>query len=85
MESVINLAGVAEMFVKSLFWDAVLRYTIFVQFTMSFIALIKVFGEGGFGNVTLSNIGFALLISVPLSFVTALGIVLYEKKKGGDV
>jgi hypothetical protein len=52
---------------------------------MSFIALIKVFGEGGFGNVTLSNIGFALLISVPLSFVTALGIVLYEKKKGGDV
>jgi len=74
------------MFIKSLFWNAVLRNTLAIQFAIAFIALLKVFGDGGFGSITLETTFNAFLISIPISFFTGLGIVIYEKRKGvGDV
>ena len=61
------------MFIKSPFWDSVLRHALFIQFVIVFIALLKVFGEGGVGSITLETTFNALLISIPISFLLDLG------------
>jgi hypothetical protein len=46
-----------------------------------FIGLIKVWGDGGLGNITMGNFLYAMAITIPLSLITGLLIVMYESRK----
>ena len=58
----------------------VFKTTIFVLFTMLLIAGLKVFFGGDPSLITFRTVVTALSIAIPISIVTAIGIVLYERK-----
>ena len=66
---------------KLSFLNKVLRHTMFFQIAITFIALIKVWADDGFGNITSENILFTLLITLGFSLVTSLMVCTYEKHK----
>ncbi|TMN82663.1 hypothetical protein CWB63_13125 [Pseudoalteromonas sp. S409] len=69
-------------FARSAGWDAVISNSVFIQFAIMFIGLIKVWGDSGLGNITMGNFLYAMAITIPLSLITGLLIVMYESRKG---
>ena len=58
----------------------VFKTTIFVLFAILLIAGLKVFFGGDPSLITFRTVVTALSIAIPISIVTAIGIVLYERK-----
>jgi membrane protein YdbS with pleckstrin-like domain len=68
------------------FITKVIKNTVALVFVIVFIALLKVFFGGDPSLITISTVITTLLIVVPLSIVTSIGIVLYERKNSkGEV
>lgn len=69
-----------EVRMKS-FGIQVFKTTIFVLFTILLIAMIKVLFGGDPSLITPKTVINTLIMVIPISIATAVGIVLYERKK----
>ncbi len=61
------------------FWSKVCKVTLFFIVAILLISLLKVFLGGDVTLISVKNLGVALLIIVPSSFLLSIGVVMYDE------